>query len=297
MTLFALSAVFLIGVTPPFPLQETVQLSFLILNDEQTKVITLNQGEFYFNPPADFVIRENVRLKGWYQDENLTRFHDFDAPINQDTLVYAVWDYLNPAIALAQLTQSLEGDQFESKTMTLSLPLYAPLKEGLRYQWQAAPQNSADFENIGGANSDHFAPFRNGTFQYRLRYRLPIYSVSGTIIDFVSYYSNILTINIYGQQTIVGYIITLSFIALIGMIWFLRRKRNIYYEVDGGQTLPPGRFFMGEDITLQPSAKKKGYRFIGWFEDDTLKRPFSGLRMPMKAIKLYAKFKKTKTNR
>ena len=99
MTLFALSAAFLIGVTPPLPLQETVQLSFLILNDDQTKVITLNQGEFYFNPPTDFVIRENVRLKGWYQDENLTRFHDFDAPINQDTLFTTVGQPQSPLMA------------------------------------------------------------------------------------------------------------------------------------------------------------------------------------------------------
>ncbi|MEY3609741.1 MAG: hypothetical protein RLZZ264_262, partial [Bacillota bacterium] len=86
-------------------------------------------------------------------------------------------------------------------------------------------------------------------------------------------------------------------ILLIVLIWFLRKKRLIYYVVDGGDPLAPGLFSMGEDITVQPKAKKKGYRFVGWFEDDTLKQPFSGLRMPMKAIKLYAKFKKTKTNR
>jgi len=297
MTLLALSTVFLIGLSTPLPVQETVTVSFIILNDDQTKVISLNEGDFYFNPPTDFIMRDNVRLKGWYQDENLTRFHDFDLPILQDTSVYATWDYLNPAIALAQLTQSIVGDRFESTTMTLTLPLYAPLKEDVRFQWQAAPQNSSDFDNIGGANLDHFSPFRNGTFQYRVRYRLPIYSGSGTIIDYVSYYSNVATISIYGQQTIVGYIIGLSLILLVGFICFLRMKRSIYYEVDGGEALPPGRFYMGEDITVQPKAKKKGYRFIGWYENDTLNQPFSGLRMPMKAIKLYAKFKKTKTSR
>ncbi len=70
---------------------------------------------------------------------------DFDLPILQDTSVYATWDYLNPAIALAQLTQSIVGDRFESTTMTLTLPLYEPLKEDVRFQWQAAPQNSSDF--------------------------------------------------------------------------------------------------------------------------------------------------------
>ena len=297
MTLLALSTAFLIGLSTPLPVQETVTVSFIILNDDQTKVISLNEGDFYFNPPTDFIMRDNVRLKGWYQDENLTRFHDFDLPILQDTSVYATWDYLNPAIALAQLTQSIVGDRFESTTMKLTLPLYAPLKEDVRFQWQAAPQNSSDFDNIGGANLDHFSPFRNGTFQYRVRYRLPIYSGSGTIIDYVSYYSNVATISIYGQQTIVGYIIGLSLILLVGFIWFLRMKRPIYYVVDGGEALPPGRFYVGEDITVQPKAKKKGYRFIGWYENDTLNQPFSGLRMPMKAIKLYAKFKKTKTSR
>lgn len=297
MTLFALATAFLIGLSTPQPSQEIVQLSFVIVNDDQQKVIQLNAGDFYFNAPNDFVARDNVRLKGWYQDENLTRFHDFDLPILQDTTVYASWDYLNPAIALAQLSQSVAGVEFESNTMTLSLPLYEPLKEDLRFQWQAAPQNSSDFSNIGGANHDHFSPYRNGTFQYRVRYRLPIYSVNGTIIDYVSYYSNVVTIRIYGQQSIVGYVIAISLISLIGLVMFLRTKRSIYYHVDGGELLPTGKFYIGEDITLQPKAKKKGYRFMGWFEDDTLKKPFSGLRMPMKAMKLYAKFKKTKANR
>ena len=127
MTLLALSTAFLIGLSTPLPVQETVTVSFIILNDDQTKVISLNEGDFYFNAPTEFIIRDNVRLKGWYQDENLTRFHDFDLPILQDTSVYATWDYLNPAIALAQLTQSIVGDRFESTTMTLTLPLYAPL--------------------------------------------------------------------------------------------------------------------------------------------------------------------------
>ncbi len=297
MTLLALSTAFLIGLASPLPIQDPVSLSFIILNDEQQKVVTLDRGDFYFNPPTDFMMRDNVRLKGWYQDELLTSFHDFDSPIVEDTRLYATWDYLNPAIALAQLSQSEVGDRFESTTMTLTLPLYEPLKQDVKFQWQAAPQNSPDFDNIGGANTDQFSPFRNGTFQYRVRYRLPIYSTGGTVIDYVSYYSSVVTISIYGQQSIVGFIIALSLITLISVIWFLRKKRSIYYDVDGGEPLHPGRFYMGEDITVQPKAKKKGYRFMGWYDDVTLKQPYSGLRMPMKAMKIYAKFKKTKTNR
>jgi uncharacterized repeat protein (TIGR02543 family) len=211
--------------------------------------------------------------------------------------VYARWDFLNPAISLASLYQSMEGERFESKAMVLSFPLYEPLRANVRYQWQAAPQFSDDFENIGGANANEFSPFRNGTFRYRIRYRIPITNPTGVVTDTISYYSQPVTITIYGQQSQVAVYIGGGLLLLLGMVLFIRWKRPVYYDVAGGKPINPGRFRVGEDISLQPKASKPGYRFLGWSMDEAHQQPFEGMRMPMKAVRLYAKFKKTKTNR
>ena len=297
MLWFALAVALSLPINPTLAVNDTFTITFTILNDDQIKTFTVNEGDVFLNPPTDFLLRDNAQLNGWYKEPTLDSFHNFTNPITQDTIVYARWDYLNPAISLASLYQSLEGNRFESKTMVLSFPLYEPLRINVRYQWQAAPQFSDDFDNIGGANASEFSPFRNGTFRYRIRYRIPITNLNGTVTDTISYYSQPVTITIYGQQSQVAYYIVGGLLLLLGMVLFIRWKRPVYYDVAGGKPINPGRFRVGEDISLQPKASKPGHRFLGWSLDKDHQRPFEGIRMPMKAVRLYAKFKKTKTNR
>ena len=297
MLFLALSLALILPVAPPVSVDDSITLTFTILNDDQTKSFTLSEGDFFLNPPTDFIFRDNAKLNGWYSDASLNSFYNFTNPIVTDTTVYARWDYLNPAISFASLYQSMEGDRFESKTMVLSFPLYEPLRVNVRYQWQAAPQFSDDFENIGGANASEFSPFRNGTFRYRIRYRVPITNSVGTVTDTISYFSQPVTITIYGQQSQLALYIIGGLMLLLGMVLFLRWKRPVYYDVAGGTPISPNRFRVGEDISVQPKASKPGHRFLGWYMDEQQQHPFEGIRMPMKAVRLYAKFKKTKTNR
>jgi hypothetical protein len=297
MLLFALSLALILPVSPPLSMDDSITMNFVILNDDQSKSFSLSEGDIFLGPPTDFILRDNVKLNGWYTDASLDSFYNFSNPILTNTTVYARWDYLNPAISLASLYQSMAGDRFESNTMVLSFPLYEPLRANVRYQWQAAPQLSDDFDNIGGANSPEFSPFRNGTFQYRIRYRIPITNPTGFVTDTISYYSQPVTINIYGQQSQVALYIVTGLMLLLGMVLFLRWKRPVYYDVAGGRPISPNRYRVGEDISLQPKASKPGHRFLGWYMDDEHQQPFEGIRMPMKAVRLYAKFKKTKTNR
>jgi hypothetical protein len=293
----ALSLALFLHLPPSLAVADSLTITFIIINDDQTRTFTVLEGETFQNPPTDFVLRDNVQLNGWYREASLTSFHNFTNPITQDTTVYARWDYLNPAITFASLYQSMEGNRFESKTMVLSFPLYEPLRENVRFQWQAAPQFSDDFENIGGANSSEFSPFRNGTFRYRIRYRIPITNATGFVTDTISYFSQPVTITIYGQQSQVAFYIGGGLFLLLGMVLFIRWKRPVYYDVAGGTPIPANRFQVGEDISLQPKASKPGHRFLGWSLDEHHQHPFEGMRMPMKAVRLYAKFKKTKTNR
>jgi hypothetical protein len=297
MLFLALSLALILPVAPPVSVDDSITLTFTILNDDQTRSFALSEGEMFLSPPSDFILRDNAKLNGWYSDASLNSFYNFTNPVVNDTTVYARWDYLNPAISFATLYQSMEGDRFESKTMVLSFPLYEPLRVNVRYQWQAAPQFSDDFENIGGANTSEFSPFRNGTFRYRIRYRVPITNSVGTVTDTISYFSQPVTITIYGQQSQLALYIVGGLMLLLGMVLFLRWKRPVYYDVAGGTPISPNRFRVGEDISVQPKASKPGHRFLGWYMDEQQQHPFEGIRMPMKAVRLYAKFKKTKTNR
>jgi hypothetical protein len=297
MVWFALSLALFLPIVPQVSVTESHTLTFIILNDDQTKTFTVHEGDFFLNPPSDFVLRDNAQLHGWYKEASLDSFHNFTNPILADTTIYARWDFLDPAISLASLHQSMEGVRFESNTMVLSFPLYEPLRTNVRYQWQAAPQFSDDFDNIGGANSSQFSPFRNGTFRYRIRYRIPINNPTGFVTDTISYYSQPVTITIYGQQSYITLYIGGGLLLLLGMVLFIRWKRPVYYDVAGGTPIQSNRYQVGEDISLQPKAKKQGHRFLGWSMDEHHHQPFEGIRMPMKAVRLYAKFKKTKTNR
>jgi hypothetical protein len=297
MLWLALSLALFLPIAPPVAANASFTLTFTILNDDQTKTITWNKETHLTDPSTYFIMRDNAHLNGWYRDESLNFFHNIANPITEDTTVYARWVYLNPAFSLASLYQSMEGDRFESKTMVLSFPLYVPLRVNVRYQWQAAPQFSDDFENIGGANTSEFSPFRNGTFRYRIRYRVPITNSVGKVTDTISYFSQPVTITIYGQQSQLAFYIVGGLTLLLAMVLFIRWKRPVYYDVAGGKPINPSRFRVGEDISLQPKASKPGHRFLGWSMDKDHEHPFEGMRMPMKAVRLYAKFKKTKTNR
>ncbi len=297
MLWLALSLALFLPIAPPVAANDSFTLTFIILNDDQTKTITWNEEAGLTDPSTYFVMRDNAQLNGWYSDASLDSFYNVTNPITQDTTVYARWDFLNPAISLASLYQSMEGDRFESKTMVLSFPLYEPLRANVRYQWEAAPQFSDDFENIGGANKNEFSPFRNGTFRYRIRYRVPNPNQNDGVTNTISYFSQPVTITIYGQQSQVAFYIGGGLLLLLGMVLFIRGKRPVYYDVAGGKPINPSRFRVGEDISLQPKASKPGHRFLGWSMDEDHQQPFEGMRMPMKAVRLYAKFKKTKTNR
>lgn len=285
LTLFSLSQ--------PVSTTNSLTVEFVILNDEQSLTVTVEENGFLFSPPS-FESRDNVILSAWYEDEALTIWHDFDAPIVEDMTLYSRWMYRGTSLSPATLRASEPGQRFESNTMTLFFDLYEPLAYQVRYQWQSARVNDQQFEDIGGAINASFSPYRNGTFQYRIEYKVPLYNDAGLVVGNIPYYSAPITIEIYGQQTLFLPIFLLTFSGLFLVVYFLRRKRKIMYEIGDGLPLKPSWYHVGEDTSVQPKAKKKGHRFIGWYLDDQYEIPFKGMRMPLKSIRLYAKFKPNK---
>jgi hypothetical protein len=284
LTLFSLSE--------PVLTTDTFQVEFVILNDDQRQTVDVTENSFLFSPPL-FTPRDNVILTSWYQDDALTIWHDFDAPITSNLTLYSEWRYRGTSLSPATLRRSQEGQRFESNTMMLYFDLYEPLAYQVRYQWQSARLGEQNFEDIGGAVTNAFSPYRNGTFQYRIEYKIPVYNDAGLVVGSIPYYSEPVIIEIFGQQTLFIPITLLTFTVLFLTIVFFRRKRLIFYEVDGGFVIPPSRFRVGEDTSLQPKAKKPGYRFQGWYLDPNYEFAFKGMRMPLKSMRLYAKFKRT----
>jgi uncharacterized repeat protein (TIGR02543 family) len=297
MGLHALLASLVVALTPQFT-QVTHTITFVIVNDlEQTTTVEVADGSFFYDPPQ-FLARDNVTLLNfWYTDEALTQFHDFDFPVTQSLTLYNEWRYRSSSIQPATLRQSATGNRFQSQTMTIYFDLFSPMAVNVRYQWQAAPLNNQDFEAISGANEPQFSPFRNGTFQYRLRYRVPTIQDDNGEVAFITYFSEVITITIFGQQTNFFYYFVPTLIMLGYGLYFLIKKRAVYYEVGEGNPLSPSYYRVGEDTSLLPRAKKKGFIFKGWYSDEAFTSPFTGNRMPLKSFKLYAKFKKINKKR
>ncbi len=283
----------LIPLLPPASTEVVHTVVFVILNDDQTATVEVEDEGFLFAPPS-FIQRDNVILTSWYQDENLTLWHDFDTPITRSMTLYSEWRYRGTSLSPATLRASEIGERFESETMTLYFDLYNPLAYQVRYQWQSARVGDQQFEDIGGATLSYFSPYRNGRFQYRLEYKVPLYNDANLVIGSIPYYTSPVIIDIYGQQTFLLPILMLTFVALVSLVYFFQRKRRIFFEVFGGQPLSPARFRVGEDTSLLPKARKKGFRFTGWYVDPQYEIPFKGMRMPLKSMRLYAKYTQKK---
>lgn len=293
MNLLTLSLL-LLPLIPPASVEAEHTVEFVILNDDQRATVEVADQGFLFTPPT-FTPRDNVVLTAWYQDEALTQWHDFDAPIRNSMTLFSEWRYRGTSLSPATLRLSEQGERFESNTMMLFFDLFEPLTYQVRYQWQSARVGDQQFEDIGGATLPSFSPYRNGRFQYRLEYKVPLYNDANLVVGSIPYYTTSVTIEIYGQQTFLLPILILTFMTLFGLVYFFQRKRFIYFEVMGGQALPPSRFRVGEDTSLVPKAKRKGYRFMGWYYDPAYEFPFKGIRMPLKSMRLYAKYKPQKT--
>ncbi len=273
----------------------THTLTFRIINDTQFETVEVAHGSYYYDEPV-FIQRDNVRLNKWFADEALTSRIDFEAfAIIDDTTVYARWEYLITSFSPAGIFQDQIGESFESRTMNLTFPLYELLAYQVLFQWQQAPINSSNFRDIGGAIGQTFAPFQNGTFQYRIEYKVPLRNNANLVIGTLPYYSHPLTITIFGQRTATPYLVAFAFTLLLATLIYILKKRTITYQHLGELSIPPQRVKLGEDITLQPKPRRKGYTFNGWYMDEEYTIPFELLRMQSKSFNLYAKFsKKTK---
>jgi uncharacterized repeat protein (TIGR02543 family) len=298
----AIIALFFVSIIPISPSiyhvnATTHALTFRIINDTQSVTVDVPYGEFYFDEPS-FIPRDNVRLNKWYADESLTIRIDFEAfPIIEDTVIYARWEYLISSFSPAQIFQDQLGDRFQSGTMTLTFPLYEPLAYQVLFQWQQAPINSSNFRDIGGAIGQSYTPIQNGTLQYRIEYKVPLRNDANLVIGNLRYYSSPLTITIFGQQTITPYLVALALLIIISTLVYITRRRMITYLGLEEMTIPSQAFKPGEDITLQPKPRRKGYNFIDWYMDKDHTVPFELLRMPLRSFNLYAKFSKKNKKR
>ena len=53
MLWFALSLALFLPIAPPVAAVDSLTLTFIILNDDQTKTFTVNEGEVFLNPPTE----------------------------------------------------------------------------------------------------------------------------------------------------------------------------------------------------------------------------------------------------
>lgn len=268
---------------------ETIVVSFEIVNDDQTIVPATLETPGVVAAP-EVIMRDNVRLDGWYADEQLANAFSFDTVVNASMTLYAAWDYLIDEDGKAVLTQSEPGAYFESGALTLTLELYEPLRADVTFEWQLKRETGGDWFKIAGATSRSYAPIRNGLHGYRVVYRTPIYD-GDTVIDTVRHESASIWIEVHGEFPWLPLVVSIVFLLMFGLVYFLSYKWPIRLYVDGVlyQHL---HFRQHEDISDLPRPEKDGFRFDGWHIDKPDGALFAPGRMPRRPLNLHGSFVK-----
>ena len=83
----------------------------------------------------------------------------------------------------------------------------------------------------------------------------------------------------------------------VANIYYTRNQYMLTFELGGGVTLDEGyapnggSIYYGAEIsTDMTNAKRTGYTFVGWYEDEAYQTEWSGTTMPARDITLYAKW-------
>ncbi len=293
---FSLAFVFLSLFFYPSPIvlhAEDVVVSFIIINDEQTiDPITVSSGSLVTLPQVgeQIISRDNVVLSVWFKDASLTvPFYAEDEVIIDTMTLYSEWRYVSDSVRKASLTLSSSGTSFQTGAVTISLLLYAPLAEGVTYQWQSRLIGAPAWIDIEGANEAQYTPQRNGTYEFRVKYFVQQW-LGGSWTE-VRKESESVTMTLTGafDWQLVYY--PLGVLIIVGLVFWVKRKQPIDYYIDG--ILVKRRYMnVYEDISVQPTMEKEGFIFSGWYNDAKFTNPFEGIRMPRKKVMLYGEYRK-----
>jgi hypothetical protein len=208
--------------------------------------------------------------------------------VNANMTLYAGWDYLIDEDGKAALTLSQPGETFKSGSLTLTFDLYEPLLQDVTFEWQMKRETGGDWFDIPGATERSFAPIRNGRHAYRVVYRTPVYD-GEAIIDTVRHESASVWIEIYGEIPWLPIIVSIVFLAMFGLVYYLSYKWPIRLHVDG-VLWSRLRFRQHEDISDLPRPIKDDHRFDGWYQDGSYKEIYHPARMPRHGLDLYGRF-------
>jgi len=267
-----------------------ITITFTILNDDQVIESTTLDTPATIGEPQ-IVLRDNVRLDGWYTNTQLDEPFHFSTVVNSSVNLYARWDYLFDADGKAQLSMSTTGDRFRSGAVQLSLDLYEPLTNDITFQWQMKLTETGDWRDISGANSNSYRPLRNGYSGYRVVYRTPVYDGTGQVVSRNRHETSSVWITIYGEFPWVLIIVPASFAAIFMIVLFLSFKHPVHLYIDG-QFFEQRRYRAQEDISDLSAPQKQGYRFDGWYLDETYTQKADLKRMPYHLIKRYGRYLK-----
>lgn len=272
---------------------EQISVSYRIINDVQIIEDTLiNSGSFLPLPQlgSQIIQRENVTLSSWFKNESLTiPFSFVEESIEQPLTLYAEWQYMNDSIQKASLTLSKSGTSFTTGSVTISFPLYAPLTQGVTYQWQSRLAGAPMWRDIDSANEMTYTPNRNGTYDFRVKYFVQQFILGTWQTVRKESESLTLTFTSTFDWQLVYY--PLGLLTLIGVVFWVNRRQPIDYYI-GGKRVDRRFMKVYEDISLQPHIEKIGYTFHGWYLDQAETIPFEGMRMPRKKVILYGSYRK-----
>ena len=254
--------------------------------------------------------KEGYTFKGWYLDSNYTTpINKITSDMNENIIVYAKWQINQYTISI----NSTGGNEIEEITKNYNdevMEPTEPTKEGYKfagwyldeeltklYSFTTMPSQNitlytkwADEENVihyvtnGGYNDeDNPTTYTEGS-------EITLNAPTKEDFVFVGWYLD-------SEYTTPTNKITSDMNEDITL--YARWEKQVYtisFDSNGGTYVDEILATYQEKIETPTSPTKQGYKFIGWYSDKNLTRPYTFNTMPNKNIVLYAKWTENNKN-
>ncbi|MDO5037480.1 MAG: InlB B-repeat-containing protein [Tissierellia bacterium] len=234
------------------PVPQTFTVTFEANGGSALSNQTVTENEKATRP--DDPTREGFTFVGWFQDQDLTTPYDFESPVTGDLTLYAKWEEVVPV------------------SVTIS-PTTAEVVKGGSQAFRATVENATDTSvtwSVTGNTSTATSISAEGTLTVAADERATTLTVKATsVADNTKVATATVTLTEPAPQEV-----------------------TVTFDTKGGSPVGPQTLATNAKATRPGDPTRKGFTFVGWFQDQALTSPYDFDSPVPGDLTLYAKWKK-----
>jgi len=256
-------------------------------------------------------VKTGYRFAGWYTDNNtFTNPYTFSKMPANDVVLYAKWIKIYEISFDSQGGTTFEPIEVLENSKIGTLP--TPKKVGFTFLgWFTEPNGLGT-----NVTANTIYNFKDNLTLYAyyepVYYSIvfntnggsPINTITGIYNEDITWPSDPIKIGYYFQGWYTDAACTKIFLPIAKMPsenlilyakWEIKSDIKITFETNGGEKLAPLENLTYKDILNLPTPIRNGYKFVGWYLDESLTISFTSSTVPAEDTHLYAKWIATYT--